>query len=224
MTDAVCGDMESMDGGVSIRKWARALPALAVAIVGLAGTQPGAAQNTERRVMPAAYYGMEEAARDPDLLRNTMLDAHNDERRAMGVPTLVWDEGLATEAARYANEMARSGQFRHSVRIARVTPSGENLWMGPHRLYDYRVMMAAFLDERALFRADKPMPDISRSGRWQDVGHYSQIIWRGTRSVGCALAEGHDNDYLVCRYFPAGNVFGRRPLDPDPTPLASAGG
>lgn len=218
MADAVCGDMDNMGGGVFIRKWARALPALAAMVA-----QPAATETAERRVMPASYYGMEEAARGPARLRDTMLGAHNGERRAMGVSALVWDEGLAREAARYAEEMARSGQFRHSARTARVTPSGENLWMGPRRLYDYRVMMAAFLDERALFRADKPMPDISRSGRWQDVGHYSQIIWRGTRSLGCALAEGRDNDYLVCRYFPAGNVFGRRPLEPDPTSLASSG-
>lgn len=223
MTDAVCGDavlgkVGNMDAGVSIRKWARALPALAVMVA-----QPGATETSERRVMPAAYYGMEEAPRSPARLRDTILSAHNGERRAMGIAALAWDEGLAMEAARYADEMARSGQFRHSARTARVRPSGENLWMGPRRLYDYRVMMAAFLDERALFRTDKPMPDISRTGRWQDVGHYSQIIWRGTRAVGCALAEGRDNDYLVCRYFPAGNVFGRRPLDPDPASLASSG-
>jgi hypothetical protein len=42
--------------------------------------------------------------------------------------------------------------------------------------------------------------------------------------MGCALAEGRDNEYLVCRYFPAGNIFGQRPLDPDPTALSRAGG
>lgn len=211
----MCGDMDGMDERVSTRKWGYALPALALVIA-----HPSAAQNTERRVMPAAYYGLEEAVRDPAHLRDTMLDAHNAERRAMGVAALVWDAGLANDAARYAEEMARSGQFQHSARTTRSTPSGENLWMGPRRLYDYRSMMTAFLDERALFRADRPVPDISRSGRWQDVGHYSQIIWRGTRSVGCALAEGRDNDYLVCRYFPAGNIFGRRPLDAEPATLA----
>lgn len=214
MADAVCGDVDNMSGGVSIRKWAYALPALA-----LITAQPGRAQNVEHKVMPAAYYGMDEAFRDPAYLRDTMLDAHNVERRAMGVAAVVWNEGLANEAARYAHEMARSGQFRHSARTARATPSGENLWMGPRRLYKYRAMMTAFLDERALFRADQPMPNISRSGRWQDVGHYSQIIWRDTQSVGCALAEGRDNDYLVCRYFPAGNVYDRRPLDDGPATL-----
>ena len=93
--------------------------------------------------------------------------------------------------------------------------------MGPRRLYDYEVMIGAFLDEKRLFRRSGKLPDISVTGRWQDVGHYSQMIWRGTRKVGCALAEGQNYDYLVCRYFPAGNSFGKGPLDADDMPRAS---
>ena len=87
--------------------------------------------------------------------------------------------------------------------------------MGPRRLYDYEVMIGAFLDEKRLFRRGGKLPNLSVTGRWEDVGHYSQMIWRGTRKVGCALAEGQNYDYLVCRYFPAGNVFGKGPLDAD---------
>ena len=60
--------------------------------------------------------------------------------------------------------------------------------------------------------------------RWQDVGHYSQMIWRGTRRVGCALGDGANYEYLVCRYFPAGNAFGKGPLDADATIELASGG
>ena len=53
------------------------------------------------------------------------------------------------------------------------------------------------------------------TGNWEDVGHYTQMIWRGTRRVGCALGEGAQYDYLVCRYYPAGNVYGMSPFDRD---------
>jgi hypothetical protein len=36
------------------------------------------------------------------------------------------------------------------------------------------------------------------------------MAWRNTMTVGCALASNRDNDYLVCRYSPAGNVVGQR--------------
>lgn len=166
-------------------------------------------------VMPAAYYGMAEAARGDRLLRAVMMDAHNDERVALGLPPLDWDDALAADAARYAGEMASSGVFRHSPRAGRAIPSGENLWMGPRRLYGYQAMVGSFLDEKRFTRIAGELPDLSSTGRWQDVGHYSQMIWRGTRKIGCALGEGANADYLVCRYFPAGNAFGRGPMDAD---------
>lgn len=175
--------------------------------------------------MPAAYYGMAEAARGADLLRVVMIDAHNGERSALALPPLEWDDALAADAARYADDMARSGLFRHSARGTRTIPSGENLWMGPRRLYGYDVMVGSFLDEKRLTRIEGKLPDLSRTGRWQDVGHYTQMIWRGTRKVGCALGDGPQNEYLVCRYFPAGNAFGRGPLDADdavPAPASPA--
>ena len=166
-------------------------------------------------VMPASYYGMEEAVRDDRLLRDVVLDMHNDERESLGLQPLAWDNGLALDAARYARQMAQTNIFRHSPRSSRAVPSGENLWMGGRRLYDYEVMIGAFLDEKRLFRRGGKLPNLSATGRWEDVGHYTQIIWRGTRKIGCALAEGQSYDYLVCRYFPAGNRFGQGPLDAD---------
>lgn len=172
----------------------------------------------------AAYYGMEEAERDDGLLRDVMLDMHNEERDSLGLAPLEWDDALASDARAYARTMARTGVFAHSNRASRSVPSGENLWMGTRGLYDYEVMVGGFLDEKRLFRRGGRLPNISTTGRWQDVAHYTQIIWRTTRKLGCALGEGAGNDYLVCRYFPAGNAFGQGPLDADSGPRVLASG
>lgn len=185
------------------------------------GAAPTATPATHmaKMVMPAAYYGMAEAARGDSLLRTVMLDAHNAERASLGLSPLEWDDALAADAARHAGDMARTGLFRHSARAGRAIPSGENLWMGPRHLYGYDAMAGAFLDEKRLTRINGKLPDLSSTGRWQDVGHYTQMIWRGTRKLGCALRDGPQNEYLVCRYFPAGNIFGKGPLDADDTPI-----
>lgn len=173
-------------------------------------------------VMPAAYYGMDESPRGPALLRQVMLDQHNDERAAMGLPPLEWDEALAADAGHHADELARTGLFAHSPKASRAVPaSGENMWMGPRRLYDYRVMVGSFAEEKARFRVGAKLPDFSTTGRWQDVGHYSQMIWRGTKKLGCALGDGPNFEYLVCRYFPAGNAYGKGPLDVEDEGMAA---
>ncbi len=61
--------------------------------------------------------------------------------------------------------------------------------------------------ERDKFRAGT-FPQVSRTGNWADVGHYTQLIWPRTQEVGCAVAKGAVNDVLVCRYSPAGNIVG----------------
>lgn len=87
--------------------------------------------------------------------------------------------------------------------------TGENLWMGAARYYGADVMVGGFVAEQRHFR-NGTFPHVSATGNWRDVGHYTQVIWRGTREVGCAVARGGSNDFLVCRYWPAGNVYNQR--------------
>jgi hypothetical protein len=45
-------------------------------------------------------------------------------------------------------------------------------------------------------------------------GHYTQIVWRATRKLGCALGDCPGLTFrtsLVCNYGPGGNVNGQRP-------------
>lgn len=139
----------------------------------------------------------------------TIMAAHNDERRRWNAPPLSWDEGLAADARSHARLLAQKGHLQHASMAGRSDPQGENLWMGTRDAFGYDQMMAGFLEERNHYR-NRPIPDISKTGNWLDTGHYSQIIWRTTTSVGCALASNKDFDFLVCRYSPAGNIWGMR--------------
>ena len=147
--------------------------------------------------------------RGPALLRTVMLDRQNAARGAVGVAPLAWSDALAASAAAYAQELARTGRFAHAAQPQGPARQGENLWTGTHLAYSYDEMVGAWVAERRDF-VNEATPGFSRTGRWQDVGHYTQIIWRGTTAVGCALASNRTDDYLVCRYAPAGNVWGQR--------------
>ena len=44
---------------------------------------------------------------------NTILAVHNDERHAVGVPPLVWNNTLAAGAKAWAESLAAAGKFEH---------------------------------------------------------------------------------------------------------------
>jgi hypothetical protein len=149
--------------------------------------------------------------RSPAIFQLAMLRDHNRARAAVSVQPLVWDAGLAADAARYAETLAATRTFAHAQRLPGKPVEGENLWMGTRRAYSYADMAGSWVDERSDFKSGL-FPDVSRSGSWHKVGHYTQIIWSETKAVGCAVASNAEDEYLVCRYFPAGNVMGEDAL------------
>ena len=121
---------------------------------------------------------------------------------------LRWSDELAAEALVWARTLARDEQMRHSS-VEERDGRGENLWMGTAGYYSPAQMIGHFADEKQYFNTGR-FPDVSKTGDWGDVGHYTQIVWPATREVGCATARGERFDFLVCRYWPAGNVMGQR--------------
>ena len=139
------------------------------------------------------------------------LDAHNLARDDVGLPPLVWSDRLARDAAGWARHLARNNLYDHAPQDVRKG-QGENLWRGPKGYWTAWEKVGFFLEEKRHFRPGN-FPDVSRTGRWSDVAHYTQIIWPQTREVGCAVAHTASDEVLVCRYWPAGNVWGHR-IDP----------
>lgn len=136
-----------------------------------------------------------------------ILALHNRERAAVGAPPLTWDPVLAAAAASYGPTLASLGQLRHSPRDSRPGQR-ENLAMGSAGYFDFEDMTGFWIDEKRHFTPGK-FPFVSSTGNWEDVAHYTQMIWRGTTHVGCALHRSGSVDYLICRYSPPGNTDGR---------------
>lgn len=136
-----------------------------------------------------------------------MLEDHNSARREVGVAALVLDADLNRQAQAYAEQLARTRTFQHSASGDRPG-QGENLWAGTASRFTTQQQAGAWIDEKKYYIHDR-FPYVSNTGRWQDVGHYTQIIWRNTTRLGCGIATGGGRDYVVCRYSPAGNFTGQ---------------
>jgi hypothetical protein len=176
-------------------------------LTGLVLLLPAVALGAEPQRVVEQWTDPRPAARGEGLLRSTMIAAHNEARRRYGVAPLAWDEGLARDAKAYAQLLAGTGRFEHDPQTKRRPKQGENLFMGTRTAYSYSDMIGLLIAERRYFRPGR-FPAVSRTGRWSDVGHYTQIIWPASQRVGCAIASNRANDYLVCRYLPAGNIVG----------------
>jgi hypothetical protein len=141
-------------------------------------------------------------------LEQRLLASHNRERLSAGVPALDWDAGLAADAAAWAASLASSGRFQHSpADPADPDVQGENLWAGTKSAWSPEEMVGYWIAEKRDYKPGT-FPAVSRSGNLENVGHYTQVIWRSTRHVGCAVATAAREDILVCRYSEGGNVIG----------------
>ena len=115
-------------------------------------------------------------------VRPANLDIHNRERTAVGGRPLRWNVGLAARAQDYANRLARTGQLAHASRAGRGIER-ENLNRGLPG-WNTDQMMGNWLNEKRNFTPGT-FPNVSRTGNWYDVGHYSQMIWPTTTDIGC---------------------------------------
>jgi len=130
-----------------------------------------------------------------------ILNSHNRYRAEVGVPPLQWSEDLAASAQKWADKLAQTGTWEHSQ-------AGENLAKGSTGDFSVTQLVDTWGDEKKFFR-NGTFPNVSTTGNWEAVGHYTQVIWRNTTEVGCGLASGNGNDVLVCHYNPAGNFKGQ---------------
>ena len=135
-----------------------------------------------------------------------ILALHNRERAIMGVGPLHWNPALAVSAQGWADHLAATGSFQHAPEVPN-DPQGENLWAGTKGYYPLEARVDAWIREKRFFKRGT-FPQNSVTGNVEDVGHYTQLMWRDTQEVGCAQATSAREDILVCRYSNAGNYIG----------------
>ena len=129
-----------------------------------------------------------------------MISAHNEIRARAGVPPLVWSERLEAVAEDWAKNLLARREFSHRPN----GKLGENLFAITGARSSTTEVIRAWADEARNYDY--------RSNRCSDVcGHYTQIVWRDTQKLGCAVARDNRREIWVCNYDPPGNWVGHRP-------------
>jgi hypothetical protein len=135
-----------------------------------------------------------------------LLAAHNRYREEVGEPALAWSDRLADSALAWAQHLAHEV---HALKHSGAVATGENIATWSAGYASLTMFVGLWGAERKFF-IDASFPDVSRTGDWKAVAHYSQLVWRRTTKVGCGLATGGGQDYLVCPYNPQGNFVGEK--------------
>jgi uncharacterized protein YkwD len=139
-------------------------------------------------------------AAHPGPLAREMLAAHNAVRGRAGVPRLVWSARLASAAQRWADILIARNEFRHNPK----TPYGENLFAIAGGSESPAEIVSDWASEENDY-------NYAANSCRSVCGHYTQIVWRDTREVGCAIARRGNREVCVCEYDPPGNYIGQRP-------------
>ncbi|KAL8690536.1 MAG: hypothetical protein Q9218_004034 [Villophora microphyllina] len=125
-----------------------------------------------------------------DSFRTSCLNSTNTFRRQHNATTLTWNTTLAITAS----SLATRCEFEHSG-----GPAGENIAAG------YQNVTAAidgWGNERAKY-------NFGKGGFGENTGHFTQLVWKATSTVGCARKECEKIGwFVVCEYWPPGNVQG----------------
>jgi uncharacterized protein YkwD len=128
-----------------------------------------------------------------------ILAAHNAVRVKTQLPPLQWSSELAAFSQKWANKLLAKNRYTHNPN----SPYGENIFIGGVGCIPSAVVME--------WASESKYYSYGTNACNGDCGHYTQIVWRNTRRVGCAVARNSVREVWVCSYDPPGNYRGEWP-------------
>lgn len=131
-----------------------------------------------------------------------MLNAHNSWRKRYGVPPLTWSPELASYAQQWATKLARENRFEHRPN----NRYGENLASASGQQLSPDQVVNMWGNEVADYNYAR---NTCKPGKM--CGHYTQVVWKNSKQLGCGMARNGNREVWVCNYNPPGNYVGQKP-------------
>lgn len=166
-------------------------------------------------VVPTSKSPVQLSHAQPNQDMQAVLEVHNHERAAVDFPLLTWSDSLAADSQSWANHLAssivcneiREGNQTHLHTEIVCNPpvshgaGNENIAYACIGCMSPAQLAQLWANEKAKYDAGQ------HSG--PGIGHYTAMVWKNTREVGCGFSRNTHQEFLVCRYLPGGNIPGQ---------------
>ncbi|TLD07495.1 hypothetical protein PgNI_10258 [Pyricularia grisea] len=161
------------------------------------------------------------ASKGSNAFENTAVYHHNIHRENNSASALEWDSTYAD----YAAKTGKSCKFAHDLspggggygqNLAMWGSSNDPEKLGANTAIAQAITNMWYNGEITLYPSENYGLDNPVSGQFEKYGHYTQVVWAGTKKVGChaefcpkgTMFKDMGAWFSVCNYYPAGNMGG----------------
>ncbi|XP_031333888.1 Golgi-associated plant pathogenesis-related protein 1-like [Photinus pyralis] len=146
---------------------------------------------------------LHQRAGDINEFRKKALERHNYHRRRHGCPELVLNDAISAHAQDWAYKISLGEGLPHRPN----NTYGENLYSAWSSWTEYDITGDVAVDSW-YSEIDKYVYGEATPHNFNDVGHFTQLIWKNSKQLGIGKIAKNGKVWVVANYGPPGNYEG----------------
>ena len=143
-----------------------------------------------------------------NVVHTNLVNLHNTLRAKHKSPKLTKSDAVAKFAKQATDHCVQKGGLEHTYHTYQGTTIGQNLYLASWAPSADDVVKSWYYNEEPHYDYAK---GTSKDG--EVTGHFTAMVWKSTKEVGCAYSTGkwgnYNGYYVACEYYPLGNVRGQ---------------
>ncbi|XP_063690846.1 venom allergen 5-like isoform X1 [Bolinopsis microptera] len=133
------------------------------------------------------------------------LKEHNKKRADHHVNSLMWSEECAQHARNWVKKLLQQDALIHDTQSG----MGENCGYFNSSSAPSKSDTTWAVNVCNMWYNEIEKYDFGVNEYQQRTGHFTQMIWKSTEKMGCAIAKRGTRVYVVANYYPPGNWVGK---------------